>query len=96
MGESANLEGAIDAVDFWLGVWHEANDINRSFPEDIRDRCNASDADTATQLRQLTVILAMMSDKSRAEVIGSLRCVRRELALRYVATLERGDLATQE
>ena len=81
---SENLDRAIDTIDYWLEVWREADEINAQFPEDIRDQCNWLDGDTGTQLRQLTVTLAQLSDQTRAEIVAQLRCIRRELVARYV------------
>lgn len=83
--ERRELECAIDLIDYWLGLWTDANELNSLLPEDIREAANERNGDTDTQLRELVVRLALMSDTARAEVGANLRVVGRVLRAVYAS-----------
>ena len=81
--ERRELECAIDLIDYWLGLWSDANELHETLPDDIREAANERNGDTDTQLRELMVRMALMSDTARAEVGANLRVVSRVLLAVY-------------
>ena len=70
----------VDAIDYFLGLWEEADAYAlEHIPDDIRDRAN-TDPDPASELRGLVIHMAALSDATRAMVVGALRCAKDRLS----------------